>query len=686
MSNFFSINLDLADPNLSVEECWSEVLSCANQAIDQYVPAARPNDRRRPAWADFRCWSAIRAQKNAHRTFRRNRTQPALDNYTMRASVADHEVRRSKRKYFNSLANDINHKPKLFWRFVNDKVRSSRPTVRVRDPAGNITTNPLDTANALNNYFGSVFQLEDTTSLPNPPARTAATLDRVTFSPVVVAKALRSLKRHSCPGQDGIPNLLLAKCSNALALPLSRLFTRSFERHVLPRDWLSAVVKPIFKKGSKLDPANYRPISLVSSGSKAMEVIVRDTVVGFANEHGLFGDNQFGFRSRRSTTLQLIDYLDTVTAYIDNGSEWAVDSVLLDLRKAFDLVPHQRLLIKLAAHGITGDCLEWIRAFLSDRSQCVAIDNCISPSCPVLSGVPQGSVLGPSMFLFYINDLEDDITSHVWKFADDTSLVRGLSPGEFDVDAQCLQLDLNSASDWASTWLMSFGISKCAVLHFGHARPNPGYMLCGQPLVTSTHERYLGLIISDDLKASLHCQELCTRAHALLSVLFRAFGYMDKRPFLLIYRALVRPRLEYACQAWSPHLVRDITLLERVQRRATRMVSGLTGYSYEDRLRYLSLQTLQTRRRRADLILVYQLLHGLVDFDWRHLFTLADNTRTRGHELKLAKFRARLEVRRHSFCYRVVNSWNALPASVVSAPSVNSFKSRLHVSGALGEL
>ena len=279
------------------------------------------------------------------------------------------------------------------------------------------------------------------------------------------------------------------------------------------------------------------------------------------------------------------------------------------------------------------------------------------------------------------------MTSHTWKFADDTSLLHPLSAAvDYSHNISPLQLDLDLAFNWSTTWAMEFGIAKCAVIHFGASNPNISYSLGGEQLHVSTEERLLGLIVADTLKPSLHCQKLASAAHAKLSVLFRCFGPIHKRPFLLIYRGLVRPSLEYACQAWSPGMRRDIDLLERVQRRATRMVSGLHGLPYEERLRFLGLQTLETRRHRADLILVYKLLHHLVDYDYRKLLTLSVSTHLRGHPLKLAKFQSRINIRLHSFPFRVVNPWNGLPASVVAAPSVNSFKHRLHASGVLGEL
>lgn len=682
ISNHITMNTDVSDLSLSVDACWSAIKTSIQDAVSLHVPRASATSSRRPVWADYACWSAIRIQTNSHRTFRRRRTHQSWENYRAKSFVADFEVRRSKRKYFHSLAANINKRPRLFWRHVNSKVKSTGSVSSIRDTTGAVITSPMGIANVLNHQFESVFQVEDTSNLPPCPSRTAASLDMVDFSPVTVAQTLCKLKARSSPGPDSIPNLLLQKCHIALAQPLSCLFGKSFASHSLPGEWLYAHVVPIFKKGSTLDPANYRPISLTSSCSKAMESIIKTAVTEFADVNGLINDSQHGFRSKRSTVTQLIDFMDGITASIDDGVP--VDAVLLDFRKAFDVVPHERLLLKLASHGIGGNCLAWIRAFLSGRTQSAVVGSNVSAPCSVTSGVPQGSVLGPTLFVFYINDFDDGIVSRVCKFADDTSLVCPLPP-PVATSSAILQHDLNTASDWAATWLMSFGVAKCATLHFGFNNDCISYLLCGETIAEPDSERYLGCTVTNNLKPSLHCQQLAFKAHALIGLLYRSFGRMEIVPFLLIYRALVRPALEYASQAWSPYRRGDIDLLERVQRRATRLVIGTDGLSYEDRLRLLKLQTLETRRLRADLILVYRMFHGLIAYDWRRLFSLSTN-RLRGHEFKLEKHRARLDLRHYCFSFRVINPWNQLPSAVVTAPSVSAFKRRLHDSGALGEL
>ena len=234
---------------------------------------------------------------------------------------------------------------------------------------------------------------------------------------------------------------------------------------------------------------------------------------------------------------------------------------------------------------------------------------------------------------------------------------------------------------------MAFSVGKCEVMHFGSNNPCHDYLLQNSVLATVKSTVDLGITVADNLKPSNHCIKIVKSASAYLNVIKRCFGPMDKPTFLPLYKGLVRSRLETASSAWNPHLLKDILLLEKVQRKATRLVSGLADRSYDDRLRFLGLQTLETRRHRQDLIIVYKLMHGYFDFDWRRLFELDVSCRTRGHPLKLRRITTpSRDYARYFFNYRIIDSWNRLPSPVVTAQSLRRFKSLLHGSGCLPEL
>lgn len=280
--------------------------------------------------------------------------------------------------------------------------------------------------------------------------------------PHSVEKLLRNLRPDKAVGDDELSPRLLAAISKELSSPVASVFRKSLDTGIVPRDWRTANITPLFKKGHRSSVINYRPVSLTSQIVKVMETLLRDAIVQHLDKHGLIRDSQHGFRKGRSCATNLLSFLEFVTENVNNQIN--VDVIFLDLAKAFDKVPHQRLLLKLSAHGIDGVIKDWISAWLSDRWQRVCIDGMASRWRKVTSGVPQGSVLGPVLFFIFINDLEDAVSSEVWKFADDTKMCRAVSCYD---DCSKLQDDLNKVSAWAEKWQMDFNASKCKVIHFG---------------------------------------------------------------------------------------------------------------------------------------------------------------------------------------------------------------------------
>jgi hypothetical protein len=359
---------------------------------------------------------------------------------------------------------------------------------------------------------------------------------------------------------------------------------------------------------------------------------------------------------------------------LDEGG--SVDVVYLDFAKAFDTVPHRRLEEKLLAYGIQGNILSWITNFLSGRMQRVVVNGKKSEWADVLSGIPQGSVLGPILFVLFINDLPDAIQGTAKLFADDTKVFTQVLNSE---DCERLQGDLSRLCQWLEQWLLRFNASKCKVLHLGRANPQHQYTMTdaagNESVVTEVvEEKDLGVTFDTTLKFSKHISLITNTANKVVGAIRRGFSFMDQDMFCRLYKALVRPHLEYANCVWCPVLKRDKELLERVQRRATKLVPGLTDLSYSDRLRALNLPTLVYRRKRGDMIETYKILNGFEDIRSDSLFTRASYLATRGHNQKLFKKDSRLQVRQHFFTNRVITDWNSLPAPVVCAKNVIEFK------------
>ena len=280
----------------------------------------------------------------------------------------------------------------------------------------------------------------------------------------------------------------------------------------------------------------------------------------------------------------------------------------------------------------------------------------------------------------FINDLPEAVNSQCQLYADDTKLYSRTDKDEFKIQ---IQQDLDNLVYWADTWQLKFNAEKCHVLHLGYNNPCHSYYMKKHDseesveLAAAEVETDLGVHVDKDLCFTKHIDSQVCKANRLVGLIRRSFTYMDKECMKQLFTSLVRPHLEYANVAWSPHYKRDIDKIEKVQRRATKFVPELKHLSYEERLKAMKLPSLQYRRKRGDLIEVYKYTHGF--YNVNKTLLQMDNTshRTRGHALKLAKQNCRLDIRKHFFSLRVVNDWNNLPPEVVDSSTLNCFKSRL---------
>ena len=358
------------------------------------------------------------------------------------------------------------------------------------------------------------------------------------------------------------------------------------------------------------------------------------------------------------------------TAVVENGDP--VDVAYLDFAKALDSVSHERLLSKLKGHIIGSRLLDWIRAFLVGCFQRVVIQGSKSEWAPVSSGVPQGSVLGPTLFTVFVNDMPAQVEHSIKLFADDTKLYCRMPAA-----APSLQADLDTLVNWSAMWQLPFNASKSRVMHIGPNNPELAYLLDNSPVEVSGEEKDLGIIIDRQLKFRSQAASAISKASQMLAVVRRSFANIDSTTLPLLFKAMVRPHLEYGNTIWGPFNRTDQKQVEQVQRRATRLVKSIRHLSYPERLHHLGLPSLLYRRRRGDMVTVYQLLHGGMDIAPEQFLTLHNSDRTRGHRWKLSKPRAGTLSRRNAFSVRVVNDWNSLPEAVVSAESPEAFKARL---------
>ena len=661
--------------DLDTENSWLFFKNKVHEGIDSFVPKNPCRKKGRPCWMNANVKKMSRKKQKLWKKHRKCNTPESFDEYKKANKDFKRAVKNAKRSFEKKLSKEENLKS--FNAYVKTKTKNHVPIGPLK--LNDVTlSDSKDIAETLNKYFSSVFTCEDLFNVPDAPRIDPnCTLYSTLFSPHNIEKKIDKLKSTPACGPDGISTLFLKQFKSILKDPLCILFNKSMSEGTVPNDWRCANVTPIFKnKGSKSDCSNYRPVSLTSIPCRLMESCIKETIVPFLLGNNLLNLSQHGFLPKRSCLTNLLEFFEFVTANIDIHQP--IDCVYLDFSKAFDKVPVERLLRKLYAHGISGQLLQWLKAWLSDRKQRVVINGKASEWTNVSSGVPQGSVLGPLAFLIFIDDLDAaaEPIGMLNKFADDTKVGHIVkSPS----DQAELQNCLNRLCDWANRWGMQFNEKKCNVIHFGHHNNKYEYSMNGVKLSDVDSERDVGVKISSSLKPTQHCSEIVNKSKAILRQIARAFHFRDKVVFVKLYKTYVRCHLEYCTPAWSPSNQTDIDHIESVQKKAVGMVSGLQARDYEGKLKELNLQTLSARRERFDMIQTYKIVHKIDNVSPSTWFDFVPtnrqiSTRLTSCELNLVAKRCNLDIRKNFFSQRVISNWNVLPEEIKRARTLKTFK------------
>jgi len=408
-----------------------------------------------------------------------------------------------------------------------------------------------------------------------------------------------------------------------------------------------------------------------------MERIIVTDMLYYLRLNGLISKEQHGFLSRKSTTSNLLETINDWTLAINDRN--AVSAIYIDFAKAFDTVCHNKLSYKLTCYGIAGSLLKWINSFLFGRSQCTRINHTCSMYTNISSGVPQGSVLGPLLFLLYINDVVDifDRSCKCKLYADDLKLYSVIQTAE---DCALMQRKLDEILLWSNQWQLTISYAKCNAMFIGkcNASLNANYSINSKPIPVVESIKDLGVTIDSDCKFNNHISHIVARAHTRANLIHKCFTSKDPSTLVRAFTTYVRPLLEYGSCIWSPCTATLITKLESVQRRFTKRLANMTLLNYSTRLSILSLESLQTRRLYADLIYVYKILFNVVDVDSNVFFKLCNTfisrPNTRGHDFKLYVEHCRINTRKTFFCNRVIKVWNDLPAKNEHFLTLSSFK------------
>jgi len=664
----------------NVEDYWQIFANHLNTAIEAYIPVKKkpihinskkksyPKKIRRMLSRKSHYWKRWRLTKKEEHKL-------AYKAYSVKCVKA-------VQAYYRDLETGLIQSNNLgkFYRYVNGKISGRKSIPPIKNNAGNLVTDKAVQANIFNRYFASVFTHDDNNK-PHFPHRVDPDIGccDVTFTPGKVMRILRALKPKNSYGPDGFPNVLLKRLASVICEPLSFIFQSSFRLHILPACWLHALVTPVFKKGLTSSPSNYRPISLTCVCCRVMERIINLELINYLFQHGLISKHQHGFLHKHSTCSNLLESVHDWSIALNN--KYTTDIIYVDFQKAFDSVSHQKLLTKLEGYGIHGDLLEWIKAFLSYRTQVVNISGFMSEIVHITSGVPQGSVLGPTLFLLFINDIDDILfgTSVCMKlFADDVKLYSSFTHSLHDLQVVCDRL-----ATWAEKWQLRIAFDKCSVHRISNRDSvnvtvcSPKYKIGAHVLHWSDETRDLGVIIDKKLNFNSHVSAVAHKAHVRASLILRTFQTRDPVILTKAFITYVRPILEYCTSVWSPHAISNINKIESCQRWFTKRIKGMFGMQYSERLACLNLESLQIRRLKCDLSLCYKIIHNEITILSDDFLVFSDVTRTRGHCYKLFKGCSRVNAHKYFFSNRITEIWNALPSAVVEASSLNVFKRML---------
>lgn len=475
---------------------------------------------------------------------------------------------------------------------------------------------------------------------------------------------------------------MLKSTAHSIAPQITKLFNKSIASGKLPHCWKLASVVPVPKGDDNTNVANYRPISLLPIISKLLERHMYWAIAGHLEVHSPISIYQWGFQPKKSTTAALINVYNDWSAALDRGKE--VCAIFFDLKKAFDSVPHRHLIDKLTPTGLNPYILRWIVSYLSNRRQYVVLNGKTSSTTDVVSGVPQGSVLGPLLFIFYINDsVMEPLTdsTYISLYADDMLMYRIIHSIQ---DYEALQEDTNTVCNWVDSNELALNSNKCKYMVVSRLRsrsvPTRPMLLYGQPMQQVSNYKYLGVVLTDDLSWSLHIDNISCKARRLVGLLYRKFyRWVSSSALLRLYTSLIRPHLEYAAPVWDPYQIKDVQKLESIQRFALKVCLKSWNGSYSDHLQTSNLPSLVDRRKILCLMYLYKAING-------HVVTPNNapleprscnyNTRSNSRSTYIQPY-AHSNLYLHSFYPSTLSLWNSLPQSVSNAPTILSFKHNL---------
>ena len=685
--------LDIFDEPNEAMDLFNELFLCV---LDKNAPqkTKRVKHTLQPNW-----YNSDIAEAGKKRDFFHKRKDMA--NYKYWRNKTKSLISQSKKSFYSEAINVKKQNPKYLWKHLHDLTNKNKKHQNpvITDANGEPVLDPGQMADSFNDFFVSIFEKyrnanasgesvysnEKLNTYIKDKLASETTFKIPTMSAAFVQKQLSALEIDKATGLDGLSAKFLRLSADIIAVPLTKILNLSITTGIFPDTFKKAKVTPCFKKGDKSDKTNYRPISILPILSKILERHVSDHLKLYLNSHKLLYDRQSGFRNNHSCETALTAIIDDWITAIDNNE--IVGTVFIDLSKAFDLVDHEILLAKLNCYQFNADSLKWFSSYLYGRYQQVSISGKLSANKHIKTGVPQGSVLGPLLFMIYINDLALETNKSVLDFfADDLTMsVTGTSAATISQD---LNTDIAQLVEWCSNnqMVVHTGKTKAMLVSTSQKQSTTNHrefnLHIGETSINlSDEEKLLGLLIDNTLKWSAQVEATLKKCNSLLYLLSRIKVYLNLHSRKLFFNAYILPHIDYCSTVWGNCKAADIDRVIKFQKRAARLIldedfntpsnvlfKALGWLRFDDRVNY----------RKA--VMMYKALHDLSP-------TYISNKFTHTHSIHQINLRSltdttlyipqpKLEIFRKSLAYSGPKIWNTLPEFVRDAPSLDSFKHR----------
>eukprot|EP00732_Lithocolla_globosa_P001775 Lithocolla_globosa_v1_NODE_969_length_3008_cov_31.801219.p1 type:complete len:696 gc:universal NODE_969_length_3008_cov_31.801219:852-2939(+) len=674
--------------------------------MENHIPTKEivkhPNDQ--PWWND----NCSLAHDEKCRTFRKHKmTNSPHDKETKEAAEkeATRVYKSAQEEYRADVQREITESkgdPKAWWSII-DRVtakgsHAAIPVLETTNESGETLTaeTSIQKAEMLNELFVEKATVKDEgVDVPSIPKLTNRSVSKVKFRVRAVLRHLNRMKTNQATGPDKIPARVLKECAVVLAPILARLFQLSFNTGVFPSLWKIAHVVPVYKhKGDSSDPAMYRPISLLSIIGKTMEKTINACLRRHLFGFNLISNKQYGFRPKSST----VDLLTSTTQrWLDDmGNYKEVRLVALDISRAFDAVWHKGLLVKLKSLGIEGKLHNWLKDFLTDRCQCVTLNGVTSRTASITAGVPQGSILSPTLFAAFIDDVVNVVENNIEMFADDATLHKTIPHTTERVQvAASLQSDLNKIETWAKKWLVTYNATKTEVMTISRKKDvinfppsewhppflaelllHPPLTFFGKRLKEISSLKLLGVTLTETLDWGKHINSVSKSASKSIGILQRAKKYCKPESRAILYKAFIRSKIEYCSPLWIGGTGLD--KLDRLQRRCCKII----GYPKQSTIPELNIQSLEHRRLVSGLCLYYRMWSGTAPPDVCSLLPPLQDTRTSPRQNYVPQRKlivSQANYHQTSFIPHFTRVWNKLPEQSLIADrtckdSLQSFK------------